>query len=101
MLSLNTPADGLQALGAYTRKSRLNANNTMADLAQRSGVGIATLSRFERKGICSTDTMLRIFAALGVLDDFIKALSVSEPMSIADLRRISKTPHRQRARRER
>jgi len=99
MISLNTPSDALRSLATYVKQTRLQADVTMLDLAKRSGVGIATLARIEKSGVCSTETMVRVIAALGSLDSFIVSLSPPEPTSIAELRQISQKQRRQRARR--
>ena len=98
MISLNTPSDALHQLAAFIKKTRLHSDITMLELAQRSGIGVATLSRVEKNGSCSTETMVRIFAALGYLDSFMDSLKLPEATTIADLRQAVQKPQRQRAR---
>jgi transcriptional regulator with XRE-family HTH domain len=98
MLSLNTPADALQALAASIKSARLQADITRQELAERSGVGVATLARVEKNGICSTETLVRILAALGVVDRLVDVLSLPEPTTIAGLRESGQKPQRLRAR---
>jgi len=98
VISLNTPADALQQIASFIKKTRLQSNITMQDLAQRSGIGIATLARVEKNGTCSTEILVRIFAALGFLDGFIASLAPPNTTSIAELRRLSQKAQRQRAR---
>ena len=62
MFLFQTPHDALQAIANFIKSTRLNQNITMEDLASRSGVGIATLARIEKKGICSTETLVKVFA---------------------------------------
>lgn len=99
MISLNTPSDALDSLAHFIKVTRLRANVPMRDLAERSGIGIATLARVEKNGICSTDTLARILAALGTIDSFIESLTPPEPTSIAELRQVARKNERQRARR--
>jgi len=99
-MQLSTPSDILQAIARFVKTSRLTANITLDELAERSGVGIATLARVEKRGVCSTDTLVRVLAALGSLDRLLAALTPDEPASIADLRAQQVTKPRQRARRK-
>jgi transcriptional regulator with XRE-family HTH domain len=100
MISLNTPSDALQAIASCVKKTRLRADVTMNDLAKRSGIGIATLSRIEKTGVCSTETLARVFGALGLLDSFVGSLEPPEITSISSLRKLSQKQPRQRARRK-
>ncbi len=96
----STPSDSLQAIARFIKTSRLTANITLEELAKRSGVGIATLARVEKRGVCSTDTLMRVFAALGRLDRLLAVLTPDEPGTIADLRAQHVIKPRQRARRK-
>ena len=49
---------------------------TQADLARRSGVPMTTISRLERTGLASTDTLFKVLFALNRLEaveDMLKA----------------------------
>lgn len=99
MLSLSTPFEALLTLAGYIRTIRLQQNITMDDLAARSGISVATLSRIEKKGVCSTEALVKVLAALGRTDSFITALTPDEDLSIAQLRAMSLRKPKQRARR--
>ena len=74
-LHLVMPKDVLASLRDWLRTERQRANLTQGELAQRSGVPATTISRLERTGLVSTDSLLRILFALDridVLQDFIK-----------------------------
>jgi transcriptional regulator with XRE-family HTH domain len=101
MLSINTPADGLRSLAEFARKSRLAANIPMEVLASRAGVNVNTLSRFERTGAGTTETMFRVFFALGVIDSILMSFAIPDPVSIAEARRLATLPQKLRARRKR
>lgn len=100
MLSFNTPADGLRSLAEFAKRSRLAANIPMEELASRAGVHINTLSRFERTGAGTTETMFRVFFALGIIDSVLKGFNLPDPVSIAEARRLASLPQKQRARRK-
>src|SRR5687767_11971749 len=60
----------LTDIGHRARELRLLRNLTQADLARRSGVGSATIQRFEHRGQVSMENALRIAFALGAEDGF-------------------------------
>lgn len=89
MIDLLTPQESLGVIARFVRETRLNQNIKMAELASRAGIGTATLARIEKSGVCSTDTLVKIFAALGKLEQFTKALVPEETASIAELRSLA------------
>lgn len=99
-MQFTTPSDTLLAIAQFVKSSRLQANITVEELAMRSGVGTATLSRIEKRGVCSTDTLVRVFAALGLLEDLLAALVPGEAQTIAELRKQHGSKPRQRARKK-
>ena len=75
ILSLVAPPDALEVLRAWLRTERQRLRWTQAELARRSGVPAATISRLELTGLGSTDAVLKILFALNRLDtvaDFLK-----------------------------
>jgi len=90
ILSLTTPLDTLGALRTWLRTERQRVNWTQGELARRSGVPAASISRLERTGLASTDSLFKIVFALNRLEtfqDFLKErqrmaavpVSLSEP----------------------
>ena len=72
---------------------------TQEQLADRSGVALATLSRLERgEGGTSVYNLLKILRALGILDNVLKALDPYET-DIGRLRSEQELPQRIRSRR--
>ena len=69
-ISLIEPRDFTAALGELVRALRRRANWTQPELASRSGVPVATLSRLERTGLASIDRLARVLFALDALDAF-------------------------------
>ena len=83
ILLLVEPADMLKALCRWVRTEWQRLRWTQAELARRSGVPAATISRLELTGLGSTDAVLKILFALNQLDavsDFLK-----ERQRLADL----------------
>ncbi len=76
ILPLTTVEDVLVRLREMVRLARQREEWTQADLARRSGVPMTTISRLERTGLASTDTLLKVLFALNRLDavaDMLKA----------------------------
>ena len=82
------PRDFTVALGGFVRALRQHARWTQPELATRSGVPVATLSRLERTGLASTDRLARVLFALDALDAFQDFLSARRRLADlpADLR---------------
>lgn len=75
ILSLITPADALGLVRTWVRTERQRLRWTQSELARRSGVPAATISRLELTGLGSTDALFKILFALNRLDalaDFLK-----------------------------
>ena len=68
ILPLTTTSDVLASLREVVRKARQREVWTQADLARRSGVPMTTISRLERTGLASTDTLFKVLFALNRLD---------------------------------
>ena len=70
ILPLTTSEDALASLREMVRLARQREEWTQADLARRSGVPMTTISRLERTGLASTDTLFKVLFALNRLDAF-------------------------------
>ncbi len=96
----NTPQEALLVLSKFVKTVRLNQEMTLDELAERVGVGRSTLVRFEKNGAGSTETLVKILAALGVLDMLVSALALPEKqLTIAELKKMSTGHQRQRGKR--
>jgi transcriptional regulator with XRE-family HTH domain len=72
---------------------------TQAQLADRAGIGVATLARLERgEGGASVENLFRVLRALGILDGVLTALDPYET-DIGRLRADEELPRRVRPRR--
>ncbi|GAB4195072.1 MAG: hypothetical protein Tsb002_27220 [Wenzhouxiangellaceae bacterium] len=71
---------------------------TQEGLAQRSGVPLATLRKFEQKGAISLESFLKLQMVLGGLEDILKATQIKETefSSIDDVLAADRTPTRKR-----
>ena len=70
ILPLTNVEDALVSLRDLIRLARQREEWTQADLARRSGVPMTTISRLERTGLASTDTLFKVLFALNRLDAF-------------------------------
>tara|TARA_B100001093_G_C26686171_1_gene952726 strand:- start:160 stop:468 length:309 start_codon:yes stop_codon:yes gene_type:complete len=102
MISLITPSKAQKKLAEQTRARRLQMELTQAGLAERSGVALPTLRKFERTGIISLESFLKLHMVLGGLDDILKATQIKEEnfSSIDDVLDANNTPTRQRGKRK-
>ena len=76
ILPLTTVEDVQTSLCEMVRLARQREEWTQADLARRSGVPMTTISRLERTGLASTDTLFKVLFALNRLEavaDMLKA----------------------------
>ena len=62
------PKDVLRTLGGLMRLSRQREDLTLEELAGKSGVPASTISRLERTGLASTDSLFRLAFALDQID---------------------------------
>ena len=96
--SLHTPEQISAALAARIRQLRLAKGWRQVTLAERSGVSLASLRRFESSGKASLQNLLALAFALGRLDDFDRLLQPPKASSIAELEALEQRPRRKRGR---
>lgn len=90
-----------QQLADNVRQRRLGLELTQAGLAERSGVPLPTLRKFEQKGQISLGSFLRLLMVLGGIEAVIKAthLTPVEFSSIDEVLSANAAPVRKRGRR--
>lgn len=97
----NTPQETLLAIAGLVKTVRLNQEMTLEELTTRTGVSRSSLIRFEKSGSSSTNTLVKVFAALGLLDSLVSALVPPEKeLTIAELKKMSVSHKRQRGKRK-
>jgi transcriptional regulator with XRE-family HTH domain len=94
--SLKTPEQVSQTLAARVKALRLAKGWKQITLAQRSGVSLASLRRFEESGRVSLESLLDLAFALNRLDDFDALLEEPRASSLAELEAAEKRPARRR-----
>ncbi len=92
---LFTPTEIAKKLADRHKELRLLKKWKRTTLAQRSGVSVASLIRFEQKGQTSLESFLKLLNALGRLDEVEKLLLPLAAKSIEELEKLEiKTPKR-------
>jgi transcriptional regulator with XRE-family HTH domain len=82
------PEKSLQAaLGDLLARHRKNRGLTQTQLAEKAGIGTATLVRLENTGQSNVDNFLRVLRALRLLDRLEEAISLPEKSPLELLRK--------------
>ncbi len=71
MVSLLTVSKAQNKLSEYLRSRRLKQGLTQEGLANRSGVSLGTLRKFEQKGVISLESFLKLAMVLGCLEEVV------------------------------
>lgn len=78
MVLFATPSKVQNKLTENARQRRLQMELTQEGLANRSGVPLPTLRKFEQKGTISLESYLKLQMVLGGLENILKATEVKE-----------------------
>ena len=62
------------------RERRLQMDLTQEGLAERSGVPLSTLRKFEQTGMISLESCLKILSIVGGLEEVIEVLKPNKPL---------------------
>ena len=102
MLSLITPSKAQKKLAEHVRARRLQMELTQQGLAERSGVPLPTLRKFEQKGSISLESFLKLQMVLGGLEDILKATQIKDTLfsSIDDVLESDNNSTRKRGKRK-
>lgn len=98
MVSISTPPHAIEALRQNLRTQRLAVGLTQAGLAERSGVPLPTLRKFERCGAISLESFVKLLAILDMLEKVTEATAPEEERfaSIDDVLKDAKKPARKK-----
>ncbi len=78
MVLFTTPSKVQKKLTENAQQRRLQMELTQEGLANRSGVPLPTLRKFEQKGTISLESFLKLQMVLGGLENILKATEVKE-----------------------
>jgi len=79
MISLISPSKAQLKLAESIQVRRLSMELTQEGLAERSGVPLGTLRKFEQKGEISLGSFLKLLMVIGGMEEIIQALKRSKP----------------------
>ena len=97
-IDLTAPSDVMQRTAQRAKALRLEQNITQQELADKVGIAVGTVKRFEKTGEVQFNHLLRIALVLGKLEDFSNIFAVNDvPASLYNLK-VEKV--RQRARKK-
>ncbi|GAB2632179.1 helix-turn-helix domain-containing protein [Belliella aquatica] len=102
MISLISPSKAQQKIAANIRERRLLLELTQEGLAERSGVPLATLRKFEQKGMISLESLLKLLLVVGGLEEIVNTLKPqkSKYASIDDVLKERNQVERKRGRKK-
>ena len=69
-----------KTLAQNVRERRLHTDLTQEGLAERSGVALSTLRKFEQTGMISLESFLKILSIVGGLEEVIEVLKPNKPV---------------------
>ena len=96
--NLTSPIDVMLSVAQRAKALRLEQNITKQELADKVGIAIGTVKRFEKSGEIQFNHLLRLALVLGRLDEFC---NVFAPVNVPDsLYELKNDKPRQRARKK-
>ena len=95
---LHTPREIQLILSQRVKRLRLINEWTQAELAERAGITLASLKRFESTGKISLERLSLIALALGRLNELMQLFEEPEIMTLSDIKKLTKK--RQRGKRK-
>ena len=84
----NTPQEIALDIAKRAREKRLSLNFSQKTLAERSGVSISSLKKFEQSGKISLESLLQISLVLDSMKDFDQLFTktyINKPMSLEEI----------------
>jgi transcriptional regulator with XRE-family HTH domain len=93
-----TPFEIAKQLADHVREKRLSLNMSQLSLAERSGVSLGALKKFEGTGKISLESLLKLAVVLGNLNDFSNIFIPKSPESFATLEELLGQKVRKRGR---
>jgi len=97
-LNLHTPYEIQVILSQRVKRLRLINEWTQAELAERAGITLASLKRFESTGKISIERLLQLAMALGRLNELMQLFQEPEIKRLSDIKKLTK--NRQRGKRK-
>lgn len=94
--AFDTPKSMVQEVAQRAKQRRISLRLTQEELAQKAGLSLSTLRRFEQTGQISLEGLLRIAFALDSMADFRQLFAAQSWASIDDMLNQTKPVQRVR-----
>ena len=98
---LSTPQEVRQGIAQRLRELRLTENLSQHSLAQKAGVSLSSLKRFEQKGLGSFELVVQIAACLGRLGELEALFQPQTPTTIEEIDYLRSQEEKKRRKRGR
>lgn len=98
--TLNNADDIAKTLADDFRKRRIEKNLTREQIAEKSGVAVSNIVRFEQKGMISLKNLIGIAMAMGYTSEIKNVFSESKYSTMEELTQIRKNMGKTRAHRK-
>ena len=86
-LEMKSPVDVMKEISQRAKALRLAQNITQQELADKVGIAVGTVKRFEKTGEIQLNHLLRIALVLGRLDEFSNLFAADDvPASLYGLK---------------
>jgi len=95
--TLDNPDDIATSIAADLRKRRIEKNLTREQVAEKSGVAISNLIRFEQKGLISLRNLIMLAMALGYTAEIKSIFAQPKYSTMEELAQIRKNKGKTRA----
>lgn len=79
------------------RRRRVEKNISRKRIAEKSGVPLSTVARFEQKGLISLESLIRLAMALGYASDVRHLFGEAKYNTMAELDQVKSKLHSKRA----
>lgn len=89
-ININSPKQTMEQLRDNFKAKRLTLNLTQEGLANKSGVSLGSLKRFETSGQISLESLLSLANVLDCLDDFL-AIANQKSKEFASMNELLKS----------
>jgi transcriptional regulator with XRE-family HTH domain len=93
-----TPYEMMRCIAHQVQAKRLSLNLSQKTLSERSGVSFGVLKKFERTGIISLESLLKIALTLGALEEFKSLFQLTPPELAPSLDELMRDKTRKRGR---
>lgn len=98
LLNQNNPNYLARKIAENSKKKRISCNFTQQELAERSGVSLSSLKRFEQKAEISLTSLLKIAIALDETETILSLFTETKATSIDDYLKENTLKEKQRVR---